>query len=204
VKSENLADCVDAFIENGYFTADDCKGYLDAAQKLGLNIRLHADEFSDSSAAECAAKYCALSADHLQHASEKGIKAMAGAGVVALLLPGTSLYTSIPYTDSRPFKAAGCPVGLATDFNPGSCPIDNLRLILTIGALHCKLTMAEAIASVTWVPARSLRLEDSKGALTVGRDADILVMPLASCEEFVADLGRTKPRAVFTRGSQLL
>ena len=203
VKSENLADSVDAFIENGYFTADDCEGYLDAAQKLGLNIRLHADEFSDSGAAECAAKYRALSADHLQHASEKGIKAMAGAGVVALLLPGTSLYTSIPYTDSRPLKAAGCPVGLATDFNPGSCPVDNLRLVLTMGALHCKLTMAEALAAVTWVPARSLRLEQSKGALTVGRDADILIMPLQSCEEFVADLGRTKPRAVFARGHKI-
>ena len=203
VKLENLADSVDAFIENGYFTADDCEGYLDAAQKLGLNIRLHADEFSDSGAAECAAKYHALSADHLQHASEKGIKAMAGAGVVALLLPGTSLYTSIPYTDSRPFKTAGCPVGLATDFNPGSCPVDNLRLVLTMGALHCKLTMAEALAAVTWVPARSLRLEQSKGALTVGRDGDVLIMPLQSCEEFVADLGRTKPRAVFARGQRI-
>jgi len=203
VKSENLADCVDAFIENGYFSASDCGSYLDTAKKLDLKIRLHADEFSDSGAAECAAKYEALSADHLQHASEKGIKAMGAAGVVALLLPGTSLYTSIPYTDSRPFKAAGCPVGLATDFNPGSCPVDNLRLVLTMGALHCKLTMAEALAAVTWVPARSLRLEHLKGALTVGRDADILLMPLQSCEEFVADLGRTKPRAVFARGKQI-
>jgi imidazolonepropionase len=204
VKSENLADAVDAFVENGYFTPSDCETYLHSAKRLGLNIRLHADEFSNSKAALCAAKFGALSADHLQHADQEGIKAMAKAGVVALLLPGTSLYTSIPYTDSRPFKEAGCPVGLATDFNPGSCPIDNLRLILTMGALHCKLTMAEAIAAVTWVPARSLRLEDSKGALTVGRDADILVMPLASCEEFVADLGRTKPRAVFARGHQLV
>ena len=138
VKSENLADAVDAFVEHGYFSADDCEHYLQTAQKLGLNIRLHADEFSNSNAALCAAKYGALSADHLQHADPEGIKAMARAGVVALLLPGTSLYTSIPFTDSRPFKDAGCPVGLATDFNPGSCSIDNLRLILTIGALHCK------------------------------------------------------------------
>ena len=204
VKSENLADAVDAFVENGYFTPSDCENYLTAAKQLGIKIRLHADEFSNSKAALCAANFGALSADHLQHADSEGITAMAKAGVVALLLPGTSLYTSIPYTDSRPFKAAGCAVGLATDFNPGSCPIDNLRLILTIGALHCKLTMPEALAAITWVPARSLRLEGSKGALTVGRDADILVMPLSSCEEFVADLGRTKPRAVFARGSQLL
>jgi imidazolonepropionase len=204
VKAENLADAVDAFVENGYFSAKDCEHYLQTAQTLGLNIRLHADEFSNSEAAICAAKFGALSADHLQHADQEGIKAMAKAGVVALLLPGTSLYTSIPYTDSRPFKDVGCAVGLATDFNPGSCPIDNLRLILTIGALHCKLTMAEAVAAVTWVAARALRLEKTKGALTPGRDADLLLMPLASCEEFVADLGRTKPRALFARGHQIL
>ena len=200
VQKEGLADAVDAFIEAGYFSVDDCTFFLETARNLGLNIRLHADEFSDSAGAQCAATYGALSADHLQFASPKGIEAMAAQGVVALLLPGTSLYTSIPYTDSRPFKKAGCPVGLATDFNPGSCPVDNLRLVLTMGALHCKLTMAEAVAAVTWVPARSLRLESSKGALTVGRDADILVMPLNSCEEFVADLGRTAPRGVFTQG----
>jgi imidazolonepropionase len=204
VQSENLADAVDAFIEEGYFSVDDAKPYLDKAQALGLPIRLHADEFSDAKAALCAAKYKSLSADHMQFASAEGIKAMADAGVIALLLPGTSLYTSIPYTDSRPLKAAGCAVGLATDFNPGSCPVDNLRLVLTMGALHCKLTMAEAVAAVTWVPARSLRLETKKGALTAGRDADILMMPLASCEEFVADLGRTKPRAVFARGHRLV
>jgi imidazolonepropionase len=200
VQKENLAEAVDAFIETGYFRVEDCELYLRTARDLGLNIRIHADEFSDSQAAECAARFGALSADHLQFASPMGIVAMAAAGVVALLLPGTSLYTSIPYTDSRPFKDAGCAVGLATDFNPGSCPVDNLRLVLTMGALHCKLTMAEAVAAVTWVPARSLRLEDAKGALTPGRDADILLMPLSSCEEFVADLGRTKPHAVFARG----
>lgn len=204
IKSEKLAEAVDAFIEDGYFSTADCDLYLRTAQKLGLSIRLHADEFSNAGAAKCAADFGALSADHLQHADQDGMKAMAKVGVVALLLPGTSLYTSIPYTDSRPFKAAGCPVGLATDFNPGSCPVDNLRLVLTIGALHCNLTMAEAIAAVTWVPARSLRRENKKGALTVGRDADILIMPIGSCEEFVADLGRTKPKAVFARGRRLV
>jgi imidazolonepropionase len=203
VKSEALADAVDAFIENGYFSVADCEPYLSKAKQLGLRIRLHADEFSDAGAAACAAHYAAMSADHLQCAASAGIKAMADAGVVALLLPGTSLYTSIPYTDSRPFKMAGCPVGLATDYNPGSCPVDNLRLVMTIGALHCKLTMAEALAAVTWIPARSLRMETRKGALTPGRDADILVMPLSCCEDFVADLGQTKPQAVFARGRLL-
>lgn len=203
VAKENLAHAVDAFIEDGYFSADDCKEYFLAAQKLGLGIRIHADEFSDANAAACAAAYRALSADHLQFASEAGIQAMAKAGVTALLLPGTSLYTSIPYTDARPFLNAGCPVGLATDYNPGSCPVDNLRLVMTMGALHCRLSMAQAIAAVTWVPAGSLRLSDRKGALQPGMDADIVVLPLNSAEEFVADLGRARPQAVFARGIAL-
>jgi imidazolonepropionase len=204
VKTEHLADAVDAFIEDGYFSTADCDRYLKTAKSLGLSIRLHADEFSNAGAAKYAAEFGALSADHLQHTDQEGMKAMAAAGVVAILLPGTSLYTSIPYTDSRPFKSAGCAVALATDFNPGSCPVDNLRLVMTVGALHCKLTMAEAVAAVTWVAARSLRRESRKGALTIGRDADVLIMPISSCEEFVADLGRTKPRAVFARGQRLV
>lgn len=203
VAQEKLAHAVDAFIEAGYFSNEDCKPYFDAAQKLGLSIRIHADEFSDAKAAAFAAQYKALSADHLQYANRDGIKAMAQAGVTALLLPGTSLYTSIPYTDARPFLEAGCAVGFATDFNPGSCPVDNLRLVMTMGALHCKLSMAQAIAAVTWVPAGSLRLADHKGALGIGMDADIVVLPLKSGEEFVADLGRAKPHAVFARGRQI-
>lgn len=200
VANEKLAHAVDAFIEAGYFSVDDCKEYFSAAQKLGLAIRIHADEFSDAKAAACAAEYKALSADHLQYATRDGIQAMAKAGVVALLLPGTSLYTSIPYTDARPFIEAGCAVGLATDFNPGSCPVDNLRLVMTMGALHCNLSMAQAIAAVTWIPAKSLRLEKRKGALTLGMDADVVVLPVSSAEDFVADLGRTKPSAVFCSG----
>ncbi len=203
VARDKLAHAVDAFIEAGYFSVEDCKPFFDSALKLGLGIRIHADEFSDAKAATCAAQYKALSADHLQYAHSDGIKAMAKAGVTALLLPGTSLYTSIPYTNAQPFLEAGCAVGLATDFNPGSCPVDNLRLVMTIGALHCKLSMAQAIAAVTWVPAGSLRLSERKGALGIGMDADIVILPLQSAEEFVADLGRAKPHAVFAQGQQI-
>jgi imidazolonepropionase len=196
VKKENLATAVDVFIEKGYFSITDATPFLDAAKKLGLGIRIHADEFSDARAALCAAQYQALSADHLQFASLEGINLMAASGVCALLLPGTSVYTSIPYTNGRRFVEAGCPVGLATDFNPGSCPIDNLRLILTLGALHCRLSMAEAMAAVTWIPARALRLESRKGALCAGMDSDILVMPMPTLEDFVADFGKTSPLRV--------
>ncbi|MCX6119469.1 MAG: imidazolonepropionase [Proteobacteria bacterium] len=196
VAKENLAEFVDAFVEAGYFSVDDIQGYLEAAKRLGLGIRIHADEFSDAKAALCAARFSASSADHLQFANSEGIDAMAKAGTVAMILPGTSLYTNIPFTDAKKFTSRGCPVGLSTDFNPGSSPIENLRQVMTIGALHCKLSMAEAIAAVTWVPAKSLNLSYTTGALSAGMLANILVMPMTSPEEFVADLGQTTLRFV--------
>ena len=204
VVSENLADCVDAFVENGYFPAADARPWLDAAKKAGLRIRLHADEFSDSGCAPLAAEYSAESADHLQFASDAGVKAMAEKGVAAVLLPGTSIYSNIPYTNSRKFIDAGCAVAVATDYNPGSCVADNLPMIATIAALHCKLKPAEAIAAVTYAAAYALRLHNHKGALHPGYDGDFLVQPMATHEEWLADLGRNNPKQVWIKGQRIL
>ena len=203
VAKEKLADAVDAFVEQGYFSPDDVREYLKTAKQLGLAIRLHADEFLDSGAADLAAESGALSADHLQHASAKGVAKMAEAGVVAVLLPGTSLYAKIPYTDSKRFTAAGCGVALATDYNPGSCVVDNLPMIMTLGALHCGLSAAGAVAAVTYVAAKALGLEKSKGALVPGYDADLVIHSMADADEFVADLGRTLPEEVWIKGEPL-
>jgi imidazolonepropionase len=201
IAAENLADSVDAFVERGWFLPEDTKAWFTRSKEVGLKIRMHADEFADSGAAAFAAEMGALSADHCQHASDEGIKAMATAGVVATLLPGTSLYSRIPWADARRFTRAGCRVALATDFNPGSCLIDNLGLIVTIGALHCGLTPTEALAAVTWHGAIALGLQEAKGALTPGRDADLVIFPFTSVDEFVADLGRTGPTHVVAMGN---
>jgi len=197
---DKLADSVDAFVERGWFEPEDVRGWFQSAIKGGLNARVHADEFADSGAAAFAGEISALSADHCQQASAQGIAAMARASTVAMLLPGTSLYSKIPYADARRFIAAGCQVGLATDHNPGSSIVDNLPLLVTVGALHCGLTPAEAIAAVTFVPARSLGLADRKGHLAEGADADFAIWPMPSTEDFVADLGRTLPTHVAVRG----
>lgn len=201
VAKEKLADFVDAFVEKGYFLPEDCDPYFKKAQELGFKIRIHADEFVDSGAAAAACRWGALSADHLEFAHPDAIQQMAAQNIVAVLLPGTSLYTKIPYTKAAPFLAAGCPIALATDFNPGSCQVDNLGLIATIGALHCGLDLPHTVAAVTYVPAYSLALHQRKGALAQGFDADILWFKgLGRLEEWVAGLGQEKPARVWING----
>lgn len=194
---EKLADFVDAFVESGYYTAAQVEPFMMAAKNAGLGIRLHADEFSASQGAQSAARWGAASADHLQQAGEAGAKALAAAGTVATLLPGTSLYTGIAFTDARPFLNAGCAVGIASDFNPGSSYFDNLPQLAALGAVHCKLKSWQAIAAVTYVPALSLNLGSSKGALAEGFDADFSVHAMSDVEEWLADMGQTAPREVW-------
>lgn len=201
VAAEGLAKWVDAFIEDGYFSATQAEPWIHKAKDLGFGVRLHADEFSDGGGAMAAARWGAASADHLQWASDEGLVAMARTGVTATLLPGTSLYSRIPFVDGRRLVAKGVAVAVASDFNPGSCAFDNLAMLATIAAVHCGLRPAEAIAAVTLVPALSLGLGKVKGALAPGFDADFLCFPtLTSCEAWLADAGKTLPGSVYIRG----
>ena len=200
VATNKLADWVDAFIETGYFSAADCQPYFRKAKELGLGIRIHADEFSDAEAATTAAQYSAASADHLQFSSTSGLRAMAQKNVVATLLPGTSLYTKLNFTQAQALREAGCAIAVATDFNPGSCLLDNLANIATMAAIHCGLNHAEALAAVTLVAAASLRLQNKKGALAPGFDADFCMYELNSPADWLADAGKTLPQAVWIQG----
>ncbi len=163
-------------------------------------MRLHADEFTPAGGALAAARWGAASADHLQWAGDAGAKGLAAAKTVAMLLPGTSLYTGIPFTDARPFFAAGCAVGIASDFNPGSSYLMNLAQLAAIGAVHCHFKSWQAIAAVTYVPAYSLGLGHSKGALAPGFDADFTVYDMEGIAEWLGDMGQTMPTTVWIAG----
>ena len=143
----------------------------------------------------------AWSADHVQYASAEGILALAQAGTPAVVLPGTSLYTRLPYANGPRLRDSGAWIAIATDHNPGSCVIDNLPMIATLAALHCQLTVVEALAGVTVVAARALNLHHRKGALTPGFDADLVVYPAMTIDEWIADFGRTRPRQVWVAGN---
>ncbi len=200
VAQEQLAEWVDAFVEDGYFSVAETEPLILAAQKLGLKIRVHADEFADSGAAMAAARWGAASADHLQRASDMGLQALAQQGTVAVMLPGTSFYTKIPYASAQRFRAAGCAVAVASDFNPGSCYLANLPFAASLAALYCGLSVAETLVGITWNAARALRLEERKGALALGYDGDLVIHSAQRHAEWLADFGQTKPLAVIIGG----
>jgi imidazolonepropionase len=173
VAERGLADAVDAFCEGIAFAPDEVARVFQAARTLDLPVKLHADQLSDLGGAALAARFDALSADHLEYASEGGVEAMAAAGTVAVLLPG-AFYTL--RESQRPpvelLRRHGVPIALATDCNPGSSPILSILAILNLACTLFGLTPEEALAGVTRHGARALGLDD-RGTLAVGKRADL-------------------------------
>jgi imidazolonepropionase len=173
VAARGLADAVDAFCEGIAFTPDEVARVFETARALGLPVKLHADQLSDLGGAALAARFGALSADHLEYTSEGGVQAMAAAGTVAVLLPG-AFYT-LRERQQPPvelFRRHGVPMALATDCNPGSSPITSLLAILNLACNLFGLTPEEALAGVTRHAASALGLDD-RGTLAVGQRADL-------------------------------
>ena len=173
---EGLADAVDAFCEGIGFDPEECSIVLEAGRRHGLARRLHADQLSDLGGGALAARLGARSADHLEYASEASVRAMAGAGTAAVLLPGA--YYVLRETRSPPvdaFRAAGVPLVLATDANPGSSPLLSILLTLNLGCTLFGLTPEEALAGVTRHAAAVLEMDQEVGTLAVGKRADLAV-----------------------------
>lgn len=176
--AEGLLDAVDAFCERIAFTPAQTRRVFDAAQALGLPVKLHAEQLSDQGGAALAAGYRALSCDHLEWLSADGVQAMAAAGTVAVLLPGA--YYFLRETQLPPVAAlreAGVPIAIATDHNPGSSPALSLSLMLNMACTLFRLTPEEALRGATVHAARALGLAD-RGTLEAGRRADFAVWDL--------------------------
>lgn len=168
VAKRKLAEYVDVFCDEGFFTVDETVSVIEAAHDLRLSTRLHGEELGLTRIAEKAAGMGVHSVDHLLKVDDAGIRAMARAGTVAVLLPGTALYLREPPAPARKLVDSGVAVALASDFNPGTSPTQNLPFIGTLSAISLGLTTAEIVAGLTWNAARSLRRESNFGTLLPG------------------------------------
>lgn len=172
IAQEKLALSVDAFPEIGFFSLEESERYAKVARANGLSLKIHADELSPLGSAETFARLDALSVDHLQRIGNLGIEALATRDTVACLLPATSFYLDLPYTDARRLLQAGARVALATDFNPGTAPWPDFRQTCLLAATQFKMTPAEILCALTFNAAASLGRTD-RGTLTPGQRADL-------------------------------
>lgn len=171
-----LAEFCDVFCEQGVFSVEQSRRLLQAAKEYGLGLKLHADEIVPLGGAELAAELSAVSADHLLHASDAGIRAMRDAGTVATLLPLTAFALKENYARAREMVDAGCAVALATDLNPGSCFSGSIPLTFALACIYMQLTIEEAITALTLNGAAALNRADSIGSIEVGKKGDFVVL----------------------------
>ena len=199
--AEGLVDAVDVFCERIAFSLDETEQVFRAAQALGLPVKLHAEQLSDMGGAALAARYGALSCDHIEHLSADGIAAMRAAGTVAVLLPGA--YYTLRDTTLPPISAlrdAGVPMAVSTDHNPGTSPALSLLLMVNMACTLFRLTVPEAIDAVTRNAARALGLQATHGAITAGMPANFVLWNLKDGAELAYWFGHRPVRTVVRQG----
>ena len=201
IAAEGLADAVDAFMEGIAFSAEQTARVFDAAKMLGLPVKLHGDQLSNLSGAKLAARYGALSADHLEYCDEEGAVALAKAGTVAVLLPGA--YYFIRETHKPPvdiFRKHGTRIAIATDSNPGSSPLTSLLLTMNMAATLFRLSVDEIIAAVTREAARALGRLDHIGTIESGKSCDLAIWDVERLAELPYRMGFNPLHARVWRG----
>ena len=199
--AEGLVDMVDAYCEPIAFSAEEVARLFDKAKSLGLPVKLHADQLSDAGGAALAARYGALSADHVEHASEDGIAAMGQAGVVAVLLPGA--FVMLREKTLPPIEAMrrhGVAMAVASDCNPGTSPVASLQSAMTLACAQFRLTPEEALAGTTRNAAKALGLSNEVGTLEPGKASDLAVWDVETPAELAYWLGKPLLHARYVGG----
>ncbi|MEO5607055.1 MAG: imidazolonepropionase, partial [Polaromonas sp.] len=199
--AEGLIDAVDVFCERIAFTLEETERVFKAAQALGLPVKLHAEQLSDMGGSALAARYGALSCDHIEHLSQDGIDAMKAAGTVAVLLPGA--YYTLRDTQLPPIealRAAGVPMAVSTDHNPGTSPALSLLLMANMACTLFRLTVPEALAGITVNAARALGLQDTHGVIAVGKPANFVLWNVREAAELAYWFGGKPVRTVVRQG----
>jgi len=194
----NLAEFCDVWCDDGAFTLPQCRRILRAARAEGLGIKVHAEQLSRSGGATLAGEFGAVSAEHLEHATEEDADAIARTRTVAVLIPGASMMTGARFAPARMLIERGVRVALSTDFNPGTSYSENLPLVVALACAHLKMTPEEAILGVTRHAAAALSREGKVGIIAPGAEADLVVLEARSYLDLAYHYGVNLTRAVVT------
>ena len=200
IKKRNLAEFCDVFCEEGVFSVEDSRRILTKAKELGFQLKIHADEVVSLGGVELAGELQAVTAEHLMVITEEGIQALKRGRVIADLLPATSFNLRHEYAPARKILDAGVQVALSTDYNPGSCPSENLQFVMQIGAAHLKMTTEEVFKAVTINGAKAVCREKEIGSLEVGKQADIAVFDVPNAEYMLYHFGVNNTESVYKAG----
>ena len=175
IASEELADYIDVFCDDGFFTVDETERILMAGLKYGLTPKLHANEIGNSGGVQVGVKYNALSVDHLERSGADEIKALLNSETMPTLLPGSALFLGLPDPPARKMIDAGLPVALASDYNPGSSPSGNMKLVMSLGCIRLNMLPEEAINAVTVNSAYAMGISDTHGSIAKGKVANLFI-----------------------------
>lgn len=201
IGEEKLADYIDVFCEEGYFTVEQTERILEAGARYGLRPKVHVNQFNAIGGIDAALKYNALSVDHLEVMGEGEIEKLSDSGCMPVALPSCSFFLGIPYTPAREFIDKGLPLALASDFNPGSTPSGNLLFVWSLACIRMKLTPTEALAALTHNAAYALELHEEMGSIAEGKRANLIITePMDSLGYIPYNFGRNSLDRVLIDG----
>lgn len=175
VAEQGVAEFVDVFCDRGFFTPEETAKILECGKRYGLRPKIHANELASSGGVQVGIEYGALSVDHLEEANEQDVRDLAASNTIPTVLPGASFFSNLPFAPARMMIDAGLPVAIASDCNPGSSPSGNMKMLWSLACIKMRLTPEEALSGLTINGAAALGLSADRGAISVGRRADLVV-----------------------------
>lgn len=201
ISKNNLAQFIDVFCETGYFTVEETEEIMNAGIHFGLKPKIHVNQFNSIGGIQAGIKYNALSVDHLEIMTAEDIEALKNTETMPVALPSCSYFLSIPYTPARAMIAAGLPLALATDYNPGSTPSGNMNFVVATACIKMKMTPEEAINAATINGAYAMGISDTHGSITIGKKANfIITKPIPSYYQLPYAFGSNLIDSIFLEG----
>ena len=204
VAEQGVAEFVDVFCDEGFFTPEQTSQILECGGRYGLRAKIHANELASSGGVQVGIRYGALSVDHLEEANESDVADLAASTTIPAVLPGASFFSNLPFAPARKMIEAGLPVAIASDCNPGSSPSGNMTFLWSLACIKMRLTPEEALSALTINGAAALGLSGDRGAISVGRRADVVISkPVPSLAYIPYSFGEDLVESVIIGGTKV-